>query len=205
VRFLSEQELVIRSIWSCSQWFFVGLVVLAQWSGDSVSCGEIFCSEIRNCDQYSAGLWDLSAEPEMAGFPVLGYQAFWAEDRASLQAEYEEIKKQYPDAETQYRRLFDILCDMEDVASFTPAAVGESAKWVAIVSAPDDNRANYCKALSGKTLFNALYGNYTVTPNELKSLVKASASGTKNPAREEGFKEVRRRKRESTAESAPTP
>jgi hypothetical protein len=34
--------------------------------------------------------------------------------------------------------------------------------------------------------------------------VKASASGTKNPAREEGFKEVRKRKRQSTAESAPT-
>jgi hypothetical protein len=44
------------------------------------------------------------------------------------------------------------------VASFTPAAVGESAEWAAIVSAADGNRINYCKALSGKTL----YGNYTV-------------------------------------------
>jgi hypothetical protein len=68
-------------------------------------------------------LWDLSVEPEIAGVPVPGYQAFCAENRASLQADYKEIKKQYLDAETQYRRLFGILCDIEDVACFTPAAV----------------------------------------------------------------------------------
>jgi hypothetical protein len=87
----------------------------------------------------------------MAGVPVPENQAFWAENRASLQDQYKEIKEQYPDAETQYRRLFDILCDIEDVASFTPAAVGESAEWAAIVSAADDNRVNYSKAISGKT------------------------------------------------------
>jgi hypothetical protein len=130
----------------------------------------------------------------MAGVPVPVYQAFWAERRASLQAEYKAIVKQYPKADRQYRHLLDILCDIEDVASFTPAAVGESAEWAAIVSAADD-RVNYFKALSGKTLFSALYGNYRVTLNELKSLVKANASGTKNSAREEGFKEVRRQKR----------
>jgi hypothetical protein len=116
----------------------------------------------------------------MAGVPVPGYQAFWAENRASLQAEYKEIKKQYPDAETQYRRLFNILCDIEDVASFTPAAVGESAEWAAIVSAANDNRVNYCKVLSSKTLFSALYGNYTVTLNELKSLVRPAHQAQKN-------------------------
>lgn len=141
----------------------------------------------------------------MAGVPVPGYQAFWAEKRAALQAEFKEIVQQYPEAETQYRRLFDILCSIEDVAGFTTTAIGESAEWAAIVSAADENRINYCKALSGKTLFSALYGNYTVTLNELKSLIKASTSGKNIPAREEGFKEVRRRKRQSTAETAPTP
>ncbi|XP_033606293.1 uncharacterized protein LOC111861621 isoform X2 [Cryptotermes secundus] len=141
----------------------------------------------------------------MAGVPVPGYQAFWAGKRAALQAEFKEIIMQYPDAKIKYKRLFDILCSIEDVAGFTTAAIGESAEWAAIVSAADDNRINYCKALSGKTLFSALYGNYTVTLNELKSLIKASASGTIIPARVEGFKEVRRRKRQSTAEFAPTP
>lgn len=133
-----------------------------------------------------------------------GYQAFWAEKRASLQADYKAVIKQYPDADAQYKRLFDVLCDIEDAAGLTPAAVGESAEWAAIISTAEGNRVNYCKALSGKTLVSALYGNYTVTLNELKSLVKASATGSKNPAQEEGFKEVRRRKRHSTTETAPT-
>jgi hypothetical protein len=31
--------------------------------------------------------------------------------------------KQYPDIDMQYRRLFDILCHIQDVAGLTPAAV----------------------------------------------------------------------------------
>jgi hypothetical protein len=54
---------------------------------------------------------------------------------------------QYPDADTQYRLLFQTLCDIEDVAGYMPAAVGESAEWTAIVRAADENRASYCKAL----------------------------------------------------------
>jgi hypothetical protein len=34
--------------------------------------------------------------------------------------------------------------------------------------------AYYCKALSGKTLFSALRGTYTVTLNELKAMLKDS-------------------------------
>jgi hypothetical protein len=37
--------------------------------------------------------------------------------------------------DTQYRLLYKTLCDIEDVAGYTPAAVGETAKWTAIVSA----------------------------------------------------------------------
>jgi hypothetical protein len=66
-------------------------------------------------------------------------------------------------ADQQYRRLFKIICDIEDVASYTPAAIGESAERTAIVSAPDDNKASYCKALTGKALFSVLYGTCTVT------------------------------------------
>jgi hypothetical protein len=111
----------------------------------------------------------------------------------------------YPDADTQYRQLFRVLCDIEDVAGYTPAVFGESAEWMAIVSATEENRINYCKALSGKTLFSALYGTYTVTLNDLKSILKASNSAgktTEKPTQEEGFQEVRRRKRHSTTEKA---
>jgi hypothetical protein len=76
----------------------------------------------------------------------------------------------------------------------------------------EENRANYCKALSGKTLYSALYGTYTVTLNELKGLLKASifseekgnSKSTGEPHQEEGFQEVRRRKRQNTDETSKT-
>jgi hypothetical protein len=79
---------------------------------------------------------------------------------------------QHPDAEQQLRQLFKVLCDIEDVAGYTPASVGESEQWSSIVSTVEENCANFCKALSGKTLYRALYGIYTVTLNELKGLLK---------------------------------
>jgi hypothetical protein len=118
------------------------------------------------------------------------------------------MAKQYPETEQYYRKLFKIYCDIEDVASFTPATIGESAEWTAIVNTAEENRDSYCKALTGKLLFSALYGTYTVTLNDLKYLVKARSSETSKtvsakPAQEEDFKEVRRRKRQNTTESAP--
>jgi hypothetical protein len=148
----------------------------------------------------------------MAGAPVPGYQAFWAERCASLKLEYQVLIKQYPDADPQYRLLYKAICNIEDVAGCTPAAVGESAGWTAIVNTAEDNRASYCKALFGSVLFSALHGAYTVALNDLKSLLKTSSSagGTATgiesvkPTQEDGIKEVQRRKRHSTNEAAPT-
>jgi hypothetical protein len=148
----------------------------------------------------------------MVAAPVPGYQAFWAKRRSSLQSEYQVLVKQYPDADTEYRLLYETLCDIEDLSRYTPAAIGESDQWTAIVSTAEDNRASYCKALSGKLLISALYGTYTVALKELKSILKASNSAgtatTSNepvkPTEENGFKEIRRRKRHSTNEAPPT-
>jgi hypothetical protein len=148
----------------------------------------------------------------MAAALVPRYQAFWAERRSLLQSEYQVLIKQYPDADTEYRLLYKTLCDIEDVAGYTPAAVGLSDKWTAIVSTAEDNRASYCKALSGKLLISALYGTYTVALKELKFILKASdsaggattASEPVKPTEEDGFKEIRRRKQHSTNEAAPT-
>jgi hypothetical protein len=63
---------------------------------------------------------------------------------------------------------------------------------------------NYFQALRSKPLFSALYGTYTLTLNELRSLVKAS-SQAEQAKQVDGFKEVRRRKRHSTGEAAQTP
>jgi hypothetical protein len=103
----------------------------------------------------------------MAGVPVPGFQAFWEEKRASLQEEYTSLIKRYPDSDAQHRQLFNVLCNIESLASCTPSAVHNSPEWQAVVSSAEENRANYCKALSGKTLFSAMYGTYTIALQEL--------------------------------------
>jgi hypothetical protein len=69
-----------------------------------------------------------------------------------------------------------LLCDIEDVAGYTPASVGDSDQWSSIVNTAEENQVNLCKALTGKTLFNALYCSYAVMLNELRALLKASSS-----------------------------
>jgi hypothetical protein len=96
-----------------------------------------------------------------------------------------------------------VLCSIEVLASCTPASVGDSEEWAAVVSSAEDNRESYCKVLRGKTLFSALYGTYTVTLNELKNILKASSQAGQTK-REDGFKDVRSQKRHNTREAACT-
>jgi hypothetical protein len=127
-----------------------------------------------------------------------------------LKSEYHHLIKQYPDADPPYRLLYNAICNIEDLAGCTPAADGEIAEWTEIIIAAEDNRASYCKALSGSVPFSALNGSYTVALIELKSLLKASNSAggaatgivSLKPTQEDGFKEVRRRKRHSSNEAA---
>jgi hypothetical protein len=96
------------------------------------------------------------------------------------------------------------------MARYTAASVGESEQWSSIVSTAEGNRQNFCKVLSGKNLCNALYGTYTDALYVFKAVLKAStpAGQFKTPksaaTQEDGFKEVQRRKRHSTNETAPT-
>jgi hypothetical protein len=111
--------------------------------------------------------------------------------------------------DAQLKQLFKVLGDNEDVAGHTAASVGESEQRSAIVNSAE-NRHNFCKALSGKSLFSALFGTYIVALQELKAVLKASTPGgqSKTPksttTQEDGFKEVQRRKRNSTDETTPT-
>jgi hypothetical protein len=119
---------------------------------------------------------------------------------------------QHPDAEEQLRQLFKVLSDIEDVAGHTATSVGESQEWRSIVSTVEETRANYCKALPGKTFYSTLYGTYKVTMQELKSLLKANIHSEGNETekkkttvpsqQDEGFKEVRRRKQQNSHEPA---
>jgi hypothetical protein len=144
----------------------------------------------------------------MADIPVPGYQVFWTTARKSIKGEFQWLVGQHPDAEKQLRQLFKILCDIEDVAGHTPASDRESEQRSSIVSTAEENRASFCKALSGKTLYSAQYGIYTVTLNELKGLLKTSTTAknetTGASRQEEGFQDVRRSKRHNTQETAKT-
>jgi hypothetical protein len=146
----------------------------------------------------------------MAKASTLGYQAFWANKRAALQAVYQAQKDQNPDGDAQYRQTLKVLCEIEDTASFTPGTVGESPEWASIVDSAEENAATFCKALSGKPLFSALHGTYTVALGQLKALFKKSIPGQRketlntagpSSAPDDGFQEVRRRKRQSSGET----
>jgi hypothetical protein len=89
---------------------------------------------------------------KMGEFAVPGYQTFWTNKRSTLKSDYQTLMQQYPDADAQLKQLLKLLGDIEDVAGHIPASVGESAEWAAIVNAAEENGANYCKGLHGKTL-----------------------------------------------------
>jgi hypothetical protein len=140
----------------------------------------------------------------MAGVPVPAYQQFWTDQRSAVKTEYKEIVNAHPDAALCLQHLHKVLCDIEAIAGCIPAAVGESEEWAAVVRSAEDNRESYSLALQGKTLYSALYGTYTVTLNDFKGLLKASSQAGRS-SQADGFKEVRSRKRHSTAEAARSP
>jgi hypothetical protein len=138
----------------------------------------------------------------MAGVPTPEYQQFWTDQRSALKTEYKDIVKSHPDAALSIQHLHKVLCDIEALAGCTPASVVESEEWAAVVRSAEHNRESFCKALSGKHLFSALYGTYTVTLNELKTVLKASSQAGQTK-QADGFQVVRSRKRHSTGEARP--
>jgi hypothetical protein len=101
-----------------------------------------------------------------------------------------------------------VLCGIED--AFAPSTVGESPEWAAVVNSAEENTATFCKAINGKPLFCVLHGIYTVSLSKIKTTLKKTAPGqrkeTTNTAgpsspQDDGFQEVRRRKRQSTGET----
>jgi hypothetical protein len=140
----------------------------------------------------------------MADIPVPVYQAFWTDACKKLKSEYQQLIGQYLDADAQLKQLFKVIRDIEEMARYTPASVGESEQWSSIVSTAEESRQNFCKILNGKNPFSAVYRTYTIALHELKAVRKATAPAGQFKApksaatQEDGFKEARRRKRHST-------
>jgi hypothetical protein len=76
----------------------------------------------------------------MGDVPVPGYQTFWTNEGSTSKSEYQTLVQQYPDADAQLKQLLKLLGDIEDVAGHTPASVGESAEWTAIVNAAEEKK-----------------------------------------------------------------
>jgi hypothetical protein len=104
----------------------------------------------------------------MAGVPVTAYKHFWTDKQLSLKTQCKDIANKYSDAAPTMQQLVKVLCDTENLANSTPISVGEGEEWAAIISSAEDNREDYCKVLSRKTLLSALYGTYTVTLHNLR-------------------------------------
>jgi hypothetical protein len=137
--------------------------------------------------------------------PVPTYQKFWVDKRVSIKTACIGLSATHPVAVASMHQLFQVLSYIEDIANITPASVGESKEWAAIVSSAEENHKIYCQALHGKLLFSAMYGTYTVTLNELKSVLKKAGGQAGQTKQADNFKEVRNRKRHSTAEAARSP
>jgi hypothetical protein len=79
----------------------------------------------------------------MAGVPVPAYQHFWVDKRSSLKNEYKDLVSKNPDAVASIKQLLKVLCDLEDLASYTPLSVGQSEEWASITSSAEENRENF--------------------------------------------------------------
>jgi hypothetical protein len=69
--------------------------------------------------------------------------------------------------------LFNVLCNIEDLAGFTPVPVAQSEEWAIIISSAEESREYYCKSFGEKTLFSVVYATYIVTPKELTAVLKS--------------------------------
>jgi hypothetical protein len=167
----------------------------------------------KKCSELEGGKRKVNIVSKMEDVTVTGYQTLRTNTLFTLKSEYQILVQQYPEASAQIKQLLQVLGDIEDVARHIPASVGERAEWSAIVNAAEENGASYCKGLHGYPHFSALYGTYRVTLQELKAMRKTStlAGQTNIPkatgqqtTQEDGFQEVRRRKRRVTDETTGT-
>jgi hypothetical protein len=146
----------------------------------------------------------------MAGVPVSEFEKHWQHESQCLKEEYKDIMKLYPDAADTIGQVYKVLGDIVALADCTPVSIGESEAWSHIVKGTKVDGTEFCKVLSGKQLFSALYGMYSVALNDLKKVLQTSAKRMLLPTvqqrepnteerQEDGFQEQKRRKRRISA------
>jgi hypothetical protein len=139
----------------------------------------------------------------MASAEIPAYEQFWLREYNSSQSEYKDIISKYPDAGKVLRDVYKVLGDIVSLAGCTPANIGTCSEWTRIVDSAKESRIGLCKCLKRKNLFSALYGTYSVTLSDLKSVLQGKPPATGQVAMEgpeDGFREQRRRKRNNSEE-----
>jgi hypothetical protein len=104
----------------------------------------------------------------MVGVTVSEFEKHWQHECQCLKEEYKDIIKLHPDAADTIGQVYKVLGDIVALAGCTPASIGESEAWSHIVKTTKVDMTEFCKVLSGKQLFSALYGMYSVALNDLK-------------------------------------
>jgi hypothetical protein len=98
----------------------------------------------------SGGTLGRRVTPKMADMPVPGYQAIWMDMCKNLKSSTSNyVIGEFPDADAQLKPLFKVIRDIEEMARYTPASVGESGQCSSIGSTTKDVRQNFCKILNG--------------------------------------------------------
>jgi hypothetical protein len=76
----------------------------------------------------------------MADVPEPGFRKYWRQKLSSLKSQYH-----YPEAASVVPQAYKVLSDIEILARYTPAKVGESSEWTTVVNSAEENIANFAK------------------------------------------------------------
>jgi hypothetical protein len=73
------------------------------------------------------------------------------------------------------QQVYRVLGDLVSLAGCTPKSVGDSDAWVRTVDAAKRDKLSLSKILKGKSFYSAVYGTYSVTLSELKTILQRKA------------------------------
>jgi hypothetical protein len=68
---------------------------------------------------------------------------YWRQKLSSLKSQCHDITNKYPEAASVVQQVYKVLSDIEILAKYTPAKVGESSEWTSLVSRAEEKRANF--------------------------------------------------------------
>jgi hypothetical protein len=78
-----------------------------------------------------------------ADVPELGFRKYWRQELSTLKSECHAITNKYPEAASVVHQVHKVISDIETLAKCTPARVGESSQWTAILNSAEEYGAKW--------------------------------------------------------------